>query len=218
MKRTFTTTILTGALLALSALAGSLNASVIDLDSKAGLLSSVAPFTTVTITPHPLWEPNNPINPGDPTDTSAVWISYAPTGFGDSVFQPQSNIPISIFQPFTSGAGFLTMNVWADDTAGVFLDGNLLIAPVFTQSICSGQPIGCQPQDVGTINTVLAAGNHMLEFQVYQVGSGTDTTSNPFGLLYTGTATATPEPGTIFLAGGVLLTLGLIRRRRPTKS
>jgi hypothetical protein len=213
MTLRISTSILAGALLALSTLAGPLHAGVIDLDSAPGLLNSASPFT-VGITPHPLWQSNSPVNPGDPSDTSAVWISYAPTGYGDGVFQAQSNVPIRIFQPFTSGAGILTLNVWADDTADVLLDGVSLIAPKFTQGICSGQAIGCQPQDVGELSSTLTAGNHTLEFRVYQVGSGTDTTSNPFGLLYTGTATATPEPATLFLAGGVLLTLGIVRRRR----
>src|SRR4051812_27172395 len=150
MKRIMSTTVLAGALLALSALAGSLRAGVIDLDSKAGLANSVA-GSTVTITRHDLWQPNNPLNPGDPTDTSAVWISWDLTGYKDPVFQPKSGTPISFFQPFISGAGFLTLNVWADDTAEVFLDGNLLIDPQFTQSTCSGQPIGCRPQDAGTL-------------------------------------------------------------------
>jgi len=218
MKRIISTTLLAGALLALSTPAGSLRAGVIDLDSKAGLVNSVS-ASTVAITPHPLWEPNNPVNPGDPTDLSAVWISYADTGFGGADFQPQSNTPISIFQPFTSGAGFLNLNVWADDTAEVFLDNVSLIPPQFTQSVCSGQPIGCQPQDVGSLNNIaLTAGNHVLRFDVYQVGSGKDTTSIPFGLLYTGTATAAPDPATLFLAGGVLLALGLLRKRRSVKS
>ena len=156
--------------------------------------------------------------PGDSNDTSAVWISYDHTGYGEGVFQPKSDTPISIFQPFTSGAGFLILKVWADDTAEVFLDGVSLINPVFTQSICSGSPIGCRPQDFGALSSSLKAGPHTLEFTLYQVGTGTDNISNPFGLLYTGTAPAVPEPATLFLAGGALLAIGLARRRRAKQS
>jgi hypothetical protein len=42
--------------------------------------------------------------------------------------------------------------------------------------------------------TPLSAGSHTLEFVLYQVGKGTNTTSNPFGLLFTGTAPAAPVP------------------------
>ena len=109
----------------------------------------------------------------------------------------------------------LLLNVWADDSADVLLDGVYLYHAQFTQSICAGQAIGCRPGDLGVINTPLTAGNHTLAFVLYQVGTGTDTFSNPFGLLFTGTAPAdppigiliaTPEPSSIVLLG----TLGLI--------
>ena len=159
------------------------------------------------------------IEPGEPrrsTDTSAVWISYAFTGVGDVDFQPgMGQTPVvTISQLFTSIVGVLTLKVWADDTAEVFLDGVSLFPPAFSQSVCSGVPIGCRPQDFGTVTSALKAGPHKLDFTLYQVGTGTDNITNPFGLLYTGTATV-PEPATLFLAGGVLLCLGLVRTRRP---
>jgi hypothetical protein len=74
----------------------------------------------------PLWQPNNPQNPGDLNDTSAVWISDAETGYGDSQFQPyEGTTPVvTVVENFQSGLGFLQLNVWADDTADVILDGN----------------------------------------------------------------------------------------------
>jgi hypothetical protein len=211
--------LLPGALLAIATLSGSLCASTIHLDSQVGLANTLS-SGTVAITPHLLWQSNNPVNPGDPTDTSAIWISYAFTGVGDADFQPEMDQTpvVTITDSFTSGSGFLTLNVWADDTAGVFLDGISLIAPVFDQSICSGAPVGCRPQDAGVLSSALAAGPHTLSFTLYQVGTGTDNVSNPFGLLYTGTAPAVPEPATLFLAGGALLAIGLARRRHPKRS
>jgi hypothetical protein len=82
----------------------------------------------------------------------------------------------------------LSLYVWADNTAGVLLDGNLLMPAVFTPGLCSGQAIGCRPRDEGNISAVLSAGQHTLSFVLYQAGTGTDTSSNPFGLLFTGTA------------------------------
>jgi hypothetical protein len=191
-------------------------AAPILLNSQAGLTTSTAALT-VAITPHPLWQPNGPVNPGDPSDTSAIWISYKQSGFNEAEFQPflGSTPVISVFHSFVSGAGNLLLNVWADDTADVYLDGNLLIPAVFTQSTCSGQPIGCLPADVGVVNTPIAAGAHTLEFKMYQVGTGTNTSSNPFGLLYTGTApSAVPEPGALGLAGAGLVAIGVWRRKR----
>jgi len=191
-------------------------AAPILLNSQAGLATSTAALT-VAITPHPLWQPNGPVNPGDPSDTSAVWISYKQSGFNEAEFQPfmGTTSVVSVFHSFVSGAGSLVLNIWADDTAGVYLDGNLLIPAVFTQSTCSGQPIGCLPADVGVVNTAIGAGAHLLEFKMYQVGTGTNTTSNPFGLLYTGTApSAVPEPGALGLAGAGLVAIGVWRRKR----
>jgi hypothetical protein len=206
-------------LISLLSLAASSHASVIHLDSAPGLFNSIS-GATVAITPHSLWQQNNPVNPGDSSDTSAVWISYALTGYGDSYYQPPAGTDpaVSVFQNFTSGAGLLNLKVWADDTAEVLLDGISIFSPKFTQGVCSGQPIGCQPGDAGVINSVLTAGAHQLEFRVFQVGTGGDTSSNPFGLLYTGTAperadASAPEPGTIGLAGLVLLAALPLKKR-----
>jgi hypothetical protein len=198
-------------------LSGFAQAGTIYIDSVPGLPTSLPGYpTTVAITPHPQWQPNNPINPGDNLDDSAVWISYAPTGYGDSHFQPyQGTVPVvSIYSSFISGAGFLDLKVWADDTADVKLDGNYLKTAVFTQSTCSGQPIGCRPQDFELFTVPLTAGSHTLEFVLYQVGTGADTTNNPMGLLFTGTAPSeVPEPGVLSLVGLGLVGVGLMRRR-----
>jgi hypothetical protein len=190
---------------------GVASADVIDLDSHAGLTTSLPGITTVAITPDPLWQPNNPQNPGDPNDTSAVWISNGLSGYGDSQFQPyEGTTPVvTVFQDFVSGPGLLNLDVWADDTADVILDGNYLAYAKFTQSICSGQPIGCRPQDDGVLTSYLSGGSHQLEFVLYQVGTGTDTYSNPFGLLYTGTAVApVPEPASFVPLVCALIGLG----------
>jgi hypothetical protein len=201
---------------------GIASADLLYLNSHAGLATS-AGVTAVTISPHPAWEPNHPANPGDPNNNGAVWISYADTGYGGSTFQPYSGSTpvVTIYDTFQSDPGTLHLDVWADDTADVLLDGEYLYHAVFTQSTCSGQPIGCLPDDAGVINTPLSAGNHTLAFVLYQVGTGTNTWSNPFGLLFSGTAPAdppitNPEPSSILLLGATIVAAFAARWKRRT--
>jgi hypothetical protein len=200
------------------------NAGLILLDSAAGLTysnlnttgQSNPPATsgkTVAIGVHPLWQQN------DPDGSSAVWISYAQTGYQGSHFQPYlgSTPVVTISDTFTAtDTNVLNLKVWADDSAGVFVDGVQVFAPVVTQgSACSGTVIGCLPGQVGVLsNYHLAAGTHTISFVLYQTGTGTDTTSNPMGLLFEGTDTTVPEPGAFLLAGAGLVGIGLIRRSR----
>lgn len=168
--------------------------------------------TTVAITPHPLWQSNNP------NGSSAVWISYANTGYGGSHFQPfaGSTPVVSIFETFTnSGPNWLTLDIWSDDSAGVFVDGIQVFAPVTTQGSggCSGQAIGCLPNQEGVLsNYLLGSGTHTIRFDLYQTGPGGDASSNPMGLLFTGYDTNAPEPGAFLLVGAGLLTVGALRR------
>src|SRR5687767_9893326 len=116
--------LMTTAVLSLVILSAPAHAGLIILNSQPGLSNSLTP-ATVAITPHPAWQPNNPANPWNSTDKPAVWISYAGTGYGDPNFQPYNGTTpvVSIFENFTSAAGILTLNVWADDTSQVLLDG-----------------------------------------------------------------------------------------------
>lgn len=187
------------------------SASIIHINSQAGLSVFVPPgfsTTTVAVTPHPLWQPNHPTNPGDPADHSAVWIAHQSSGYGDSQFQPYmgSNPVAKIFFNFVSGAGNLILKVWADDTADVYLDGNPLVTGNFTQNICANGSLGCEPNEFVLLNVPLAAGSHTLQFNLYQVGITTDSFTNPTGILFTGTAPAhAPEPASLALSGLALV-------------
>src|ERR1035441_1366660 len=154
------------------------------LDSVAGLnaclldstLVCTTNYTTVAITPHSAWQPNGPVNPSDPNDTSAYWISYVKSGYGDPIFVP-SNLTQPVYRisdTFTSTAGQLMLNVWADDSVSVYLD-NVPLGPagVTTQfPPCSGQVIACTPPLGGVFVAGLSPGSHTLTFDVFQTGPG----------------------------------------------
>jgi hypothetical protein len=172
---------------------------------------------TVTTGVHPLWQQNNP------NGSSAVWISYADTGYQGNHFQPSlgSKQVVAITDTFTATENnVLNLQIWADDSAGVYVDGVQVFAPVYTQgSACSGQVIGCLPGQDGVLsNYHLGAGTHTITFDLYQTGTGTDTTSNPMGLLFTGSDVSAPEPTALLLVGGGLVGIGLLRRRNKTVS
>jgi len=159
----------------------------------------------VLINPHPLWQPNG----------AGKWISYALTGDGQYYPPNNWNAPLAVFYeiftlPAPSIAGSIT--VWADDTAGVYLDNMLLWPPSLTQdNACAIGPIACLPDEGGTFSLAgLPAAVHTLRFEAYQLGG------YPFGILYEGWVEPVPEPLTFMLIGAGLAALGLLRRRSRT--
>jgi PEP-CTERM motif len=167
------------------------------------------------ITPHPLWQPAHPA--GSP----AVWVSYNETGYGGTTLAPWdfTNPIMTITETFLAGTGStLHLDVWADDTARIRIDGTEVFAPNFSQNICADGAIGCEPGELGTIAyTFTSLGVHTVALDVYQIGTGTTPSANPFGFLYTGEVNTSPvpEPATYLLfATGLLGLLGYGWRRK----
>jgi hypothetical protein len=111
-----------------------------------------------------------------------------------------------------------TLDVWADDTAGVFLDdvttgiNSMLWAPdPNLGQNCAGGPIGCVEGMDAQIPLSLGPGTYTLVIDAYQLVGG-----SPFGIMYDGVLsnTSTPEPATYMLMGLGLAGLATLLRRR----
>src|SRR5260370_23481892 len=123
----------------------------------------------VLVTPESVWA----------VDPLAKWVSFENTGFGGIVL-PNTDLqtPTAIFyQDFTlaGGTGVAgSIQIWADDTAVVKLDGVVLFAanPAL-EARCAAGPIGCTQPNGGSIAFRAPGPTHRLEFDVYQRGGGT---------------------------------------------
>jgi len=188
--------------------------------------------TTVAITNvDSAWQPNNPVNPGDSTDSTAVWIGAVNSGDGatDPFVSPSNGTtgyPVyQITDTFAATAGqSLDLDVWADDSVNIWLNGVELVVgtPITGASACSGVVVGCTPGfppsgDGGAFVFSGLAASNTLVFDVYQTGTTLNSTGNPTGLLFTGAAVNTPEPGAAALLISMLAAIagvaGIFRKK-----
>ena len=120
----------------------------------------------------------------------AQWISYANTGIGGDTLAPRLGDVLNqtgqlvvfelLLEYDLSSAGVFNMDLWADDTARIVVDGLLIQAPniAFVQNgPCADGVIGCEPGEGFTTDTLpggpgidWAAGQHTVLMQFYQVG------------------------------------------------
>ena len=157
----------------------------------------------------------NPASPWATDPGGAVWISFEQTGVGGIVLPNDTTLGspnATFYLTFAGGAGVTgSVTVWADDTAGVYIDGTLLAAPSLDQSTLHDCSTGITCAGAGTTLAFSAPeAMNTLEFQVYQVGLA------EYGLMYDATINypgGVPEPGSYLLLATGLFALTLLRKR-----
>jgi PEP-CTERM motif-containing protein len=185
-------------------------------------------------TPDPVWAAQT---------SNYSWISYN-AGTGCNGYNPVTGLctpgpqtaaattitgtPTAMFyQTFTlTAASTGDLDVWADDTANVWLDngtvtsgngsGGTMLVPANATlgNNCSITPASCTQYMDAIIPLSLSAGTYTIVIEAYQLVPTT-----PFGVMYDGALypnaiVSTPEPASYMLMGLGLAGLGTLMRRR----
>ena len=208
---------------------GVASAGTVDIFSNGQSGTNNEGGTNVNVAVSPAWAVAGP---------GYEWISYGATGCnmfvaltGTCTPGPQNPVGTTVdstptatfYQTFTITDSFDsgTLDVWADDTASVYIDagtvttgtgssGTLLwLANGTLGGNCANQPIGCLPGMDAQIGLGLTSGTYTLVVDAYQLVGG-----SPFGVMYDGVLTNAPEPESYMLIGLGLAGLVTFMQRR----
>jgi hypothetical protein len=159
---------------------------------------------TFSLNPAGVWEAAAP---------NSTWVGYAATAGPLSGVNPPTGF-YTYTTSFTAFSDFTgVLNVAADDTTEVFLNGTELVpdGQQGSDALCADGIPNCRILD--TIAISGNAGVNTITFVVSQTGQQ-DNTDDPSGVMFDGDISEVPEPSGLALVGtGLILFSRLVRRK-----